>query len=258
MQKKTDRRVRKTKSQLRKGLAHLMKEKSIGEITVKELVDEVDINRSTFYLHYSDIPTLLREIEDEMMDEMKRAIHDHPIDRENDSAFSFIKDIFQVLDRNREIGCALIGPYGDIGFIHKMEDLLEENSREVLLQMFPEKSGEMNYFYSYCLNGCLGLVKTWLEDAEDKSPDYAADMTYRMVVSSVKAFYDKKEGREEGEKRTQNSIIKKMLSMGQPLEFISECTDKPIEYIRDIATEEPMLVREENTYDRNIEKKSLE
>ena len=43
MQKKTDRRVRKTKSQLRKGLAHLMKEKSIGEITVKELVDEVDI-----------------------------------------------------------------------------------------------------------------------------------------------------------------------------------------------------------------------
>ena len=258
MQKKTDRRVRKTKSQLRKGLAHLMKEKSIGEITVKELVDEVDINRSTFYLHYSDIPTLLREIENEMMDEMKRAIHDHPIDRENDSAFSFIKDIFQVLDRNREIGCALIGPYGDIGFIHKMEDLLEENSREVLLQMFPEKSGEMNYFYSYCLNGCLGLVKTWLEDGEDKSPDYAADMTYRMVVSSVKAFYDKKEGREEGEKRIQNSIIKKMLSMGQPLEFISECTDKPVEYIREIATEEPMLVREENTYDRNIKKKNVE
>ena len=59
MQKKTDRRVSKTKSQVRKGLAHLMMEKSIGEITVKELVDEVDINRSTFYLHYSDIPTLL-------------------------------------------------------------------------------------------------------------------------------------------------------------------------------------------------------
>ena len=57
MQKKVDRRVRKTKSQLRKGLARLMQEKSIGEITVKELVEEVDINRSTFYLHYSDIPT---------------------------------------------------------------------------------------------------------------------------------------------------------------------------------------------------------
>lgn len=68
----------------------------------------------------------------------------------------------------------------------------------------------------------------------------------------------REEGIEQGEKRTQNSIIKKMLSMGQPLEFISECTDKPVEYIREIAIEEPMLVREENTYGRYNKKKSVE
>ena len=45
MEKKTDRRVRKTKNQLRTGLARLMKKKNIGQITVKELVDDVDINR---------------------------------------------------------------------------------------------------------------------------------------------------------------------------------------------------------------------
>ena len=149
MQKKTDRRVRKTKSQLRMGLARLMKEKSIGEITVRELVDEVDINRSTFYLHYSDIPSLLREI-----------------------------------------GCALVGPHGDIGFIRQIEQLLEENSRDMLAEMFPEKLEEMKYFYSFCLNGCLGFVKTWLEDGADKSPEYAARLTFQMVVSSMKAFYE--------------------------------------------------------------------
>ena len=74
MQKKTDRRVRKTKSQLKTGLAQLMREKSIREITVKELVDAVDINRSTFYLHYSDIPGLLAEVENEMMEEMQFTI----------------------------------------------------------------------------------------------------------------------------------------------------------------------------------------
>ena len=207
MQKKTDRRVRKTKSQLRKGLAHLMKEKSIGEITVKELVDEVDINRSTFYLHYSDIPGLLSEIEDEMMEEMQRAIREHPIrehfsdgKEEELSTFYFIQDIFQVLDRNRELGCALIGPHGDIAFIHKLENILEENSKAVLTALFPERTGEMQYFYSYCLNGCLGFVKTWLEDETLKSPEYAADMAYRMVVSSVKAFYETNEKREENEK----------------------------------------------------------
>jgi len=65
MAEKMDRRVRKTKAQLREGLARLMQQKSIKEISVKELVDEVDINRSTFYLHYTDIYQMLQKIEED-------------------------------------------------------------------------------------------------------------------------------------------------------------------------------------------------
>ena len=207
MQKKVDRRVRKTKSQLRKGLARLLQEKSIGEITVKELVEEVDINRSTFYLHYSDIPSLLKEIEDDMMEEMERAVREHPI--QENSTGRFIEDIFRVLDENREVGRALIGPHGDLGFIRRIEKLLEENSRELLEKLFPERVEDMKFFYSFCLNGCLGFVKTWLEDGAAKTPECAADMTFRMVVSSMRAFYDTageasametKEGKEEERK----------------------------------------------------------
>lgn len=140
MQKKTDRRVRKTKTQLRNGLAMLMKEKSVGEITVKELVDQVDINRSTFYLHYPDISGLLYEIENDLSEEMERAIREHPIEKREDNGFYFLQDIFQVLDNNREIVSALVGPYGDMRFIQKVEVILARNSREVLEQMFPEKS----------------------------------------------------------------------------------------------------------------------
>ena len=100
MQKKTD-RVRKTKTQLRNGLAMLMKEKSVGEITVKELVDQVDINRSTFYLHYPDISGLLHEIENDLAEEMERAIREHPIEKRQDNGFYFLQDIFQVLDIER-------------------------------------------------------------------------------------------------------------------------------------------------------------
>lgn len=55
----TDRRVRKTRGQLRQGLVRLMREKSIQDITVKELCEECDINRGTFYLHYTDVYQLL-------------------------------------------------------------------------------------------------------------------------------------------------------------------------------------------------------
>ena len=124
------------------------------------------------------------------MDEMERAIQKHPIDIRENTTLYFIQDIFQVLAENREIGCALVGPHGDIGFIRRIEELLEEYSRDTLAEMFPEKLEEMKYFYSFCLNGCLGFVKTWLEDGADKSPEYAARLTFQMVVSSMKAFYE--------------------------------------------------------------------
>lgn len=188
MEKRTDRRVKKTKSQLRIGLARLMQRKNIGEITVTELVDEVEINRSTFYLHYPDIHTLLRETEDDIMEQMRSAIRKHPIGES--STLQFVEDMFRVLDANREIARALTGPHGDMGFIRKIEQFLEENSEEALDLMFPEKKKDMKYFYSFCLSGCLGFVKTWLEDRRDKGPEYAAQLTFEMIRSSMEAFHE--------------------------------------------------------------------
>ena len=93
MAEKVDRRVRKTKAQLRAGLARLMQKKSIKEITVKELVEEVDINRSTFYLHYTDIYQMLESIEAELMDEVSHLVEDYPLDPLNnkESSYPFIE-----------------------------------------------------------------------------------------------------------------------------------------------------------------------
>ena len=128
-----------------------------------------------------------------LAEEMERAIREHPIEKREDNGFYFLQDIFQVLDNNREIVSALVGPYGDMRFIQKVEVILARNSRKVLEQMFPEKSDQMDYFYAYCLNGCLGFVKTWLADKKSCTPEFAADFIYRMVVSSMRAFCETRE-----------------------------------------------------------------
>ena len=188
MEKKVDRRVIKTRRQLKKGLAALMKEKSVNQITVKELVEEVDINRSTFYLHFKDIQDLLREIEENMEAQIKRAIEEHPIVSGNENAFYFIEDMFRVLDEEREIRKALIGPNGDMGFIHRIERIIKENSRGTLEKMFPGKKEDLKYFYAFCLSGCLGLVKVWLNEGEEKSPEEMAQMTFNMIANAKDAF----------------------------------------------------------------------
>ena len=111
--------------------------------------------------------------------------------RKEKKVFSFfMQDMFRVLAANREIGCALVGPHGDIAFVSRIENFLEQYSRHVRGDMLPEQLAEMKYFYSFCWNGCLGFVKTWLEEGEDKSPEDAAKLMFQMVTSSMRAFFD--------------------------------------------------------------------
>ena len=122
---KVDRRVRKTKAQLREGLARLMLQKSIKEITVKELVDEVDINRSTFYLHYTDIYQMLQQIEEDALEEITQVMQNYTIDSNNtEGAFYFIVQFFNILDSNKELCLALLGPHGDMAFVERIEKLI--------------------------------------------------------------------------------------------------------------------------------------
>ena len=63
MDEKLDRRTKRTKIALKNHFMELLKIKPIQKITVTELCDMVDINRSTFYKHYFDLYALLEDIE---------------------------------------------------------------------------------------------------------------------------------------------------------------------------------------------------
>lgn len=62
---KNDYRIRITKLMIRQSLLSIMKKKSISRITVKELCQNANINRATFYSHYENINSLIEEIKNE-------------------------------------------------------------------------------------------------------------------------------------------------------------------------------------------------
>ena len=192
MAEKVDRRVRKTKAQLRAGLARLMQKKSIKEITVKELVEEVDSFRSTFYLHYTDIYQMLESIEVELMDEISDLIYDYALDPINnkESSYPFIEQIFTILDNNKDICIALLGKNGDMAFVNRIEGLIAETVFQRLSSRMPKDNRDIEYAYAFCLYGCVGMIKAWLSSDNQESTQHMAELTHKLIDSTTHMYLE--------------------------------------------------------------------
>lgn len=65
-----DLRIQKTRAAIKSAFLELRRKKPIEKITVTELAKLAEINKATFYLHYSDIYSLADEMEDEVIDDI--------------------------------------------------------------------------------------------------------------------------------------------------------------------------------------------
>lgn len=187
-QEKMDRRVRRTKTLLLQGLIQLMGEKDIKDISVKELSDLADINRGTFYLHYSDVYDMLGKIEEELFQEFNDIL-------ERDLALDgsgpviprpVLLDLFIFLDHNRALAKVLIGSHGDMAFVNRLKDLVKEKLR--MLMDHAERSVEhFEYFYSFMVSGCIGVIECWLNQESPVSPEEIAGYCSALLQDGLPA-----------------------------------------------------------------------
>lgn len=69
-----DLRIQKTRNSIYQAFIELRAKKELEKITVKELTENAQISKQTFYLHYKDIYDLSEQLEQEILDTMMKDI----------------------------------------------------------------------------------------------------------------------------------------------------------------------------------------
>ncbi len=103
-----DRRIRKSKKALQEALIRLLSKKSIGEITIKELTDEADVHRGTFYHHYADAMDLKVQTEREIAEQLTEILSSVPQSRLEQGPYPLLVRVLEYLEDNREIAKMLV------------------------------------------------------------------------------------------------------------------------------------------------------
>lgn len=181
-----DRRIRKTKKLLRQGLVTLLMKKNLKDITIKELVDLIDINRGTFYLHARDLHDLLRQLEEEMMQELTEILNSFSCDELKLSLEPYLAMIIDYLSDNADLCLALLGENGDITFVNKLIDTVKHNCFGNLKETYPNLHPcHYEDFATFVVSGSVGVLRQWLETGRKRSSREIASALSLMIRGGV-------------------------------------------------------------------------
>ena len=190
MKKDNDRRVRYTKSVLKQSLLELMRDKDIAKITVKQICELADINRSTFYTHYSDPMDLLSKIEDELLQEVQESVDKYP---DAKSIPELIIGLIRAIFENNELCKNILSSHGDKEFLKRVMNMPRQKFIQTWHQQFPNALiSELEAAYLFNVNGSLAVVQDWIEGGMQESPDSIARFLQRVSFYGLWNFSAKK------------------------------------------------------------------
>ena len=180
-----NRSVRNTKRRLHEGLLHLMEQRPIQEISVKELTELVDVNRGTFYFHYADLYALLREMEQDFFESFSLTLHETV--PHGEAAYAYLRTIFTFLGENRSFCRIMLGPNGDMQFVERVKAHVDETCSYFWRSRGGADPARYEMYNVFIINGCIGLIQQWLEGPDSTGPAEMAELAATILLTSVNA-----------------------------------------------------------------------
>lgn len=155
-----DKRAQKSKRDIQDAFFELLKDKPIENIRITEICDVADINRSTFYAHYEDLPCLVRSLKDEIISKMLAAHDKYAYDTDTKTMLTaFVSSI----QENRNL-FSLMYRYNELDIWESCKQKLNE----IALPNWQKESGlpaeEVRLLLEYMYSGCFRLLQLLCEE----------------------------------------------------------------------------------------------
>lgn len=183
MSKFMDLRVVKTRRLIRDSLIELIEEKGFDNITINNISERAQINRSTFYLHYVDKYELLNKTIDDALEKLFSLVAPETHIRENKLEYnSFKENIETILETIAEDGCfykTMLGKNGIINFRQRMESILQQKlGQSFQIQTLIPKE----LFLQLISSLYMGAIIWWVNNDMSYSSNFMAEQLVKMMT----------------------------------------------------------------------------
>ena len=190
---KSDRRVNRTRRQLRNALMSLILERGYGAVTIEDITERADLGRTTFYLHYRDKEELLIESLEAIAEELKAQVAEiaERGQGEGKSRPRPVAVAFRHAEENRDLYRIILKGEGGSRAARRIRDIIDDAAVEFFTRrMDGMTSGEpeipLEVVAGYFASAMLGFMTWWLEKELPYSGDEAADLFVALFFQGAR------------------------------------------------------------------------
>lgn len=185
-----DRRVLKTRKEIRKACIELIEEKGFEAMTVLDIAEKANINRGTFYLHYIDKYDLLDKYEDELFEKLEAVVDRHLVDADTVeqlliSRYPTLVQLFECLYNEQELLKVLLNTKGIFSIQERVKTLIVFYKENIIIPKFSQVTPKYptDFLALFMTSTLIAVLQYWLQQDMKQSAEELASSVIDLILN---------------------------------------------------------------------------
>lgn len=181
---KENRRIQMTKKLLKESVFELMEQKPLNKITIKEICENADVNRTTFYKYYGDQYMLVKDAENELLKKTSEFLKSLSSDEEKTK---LLEEFLTYVRNNGDTFRILLDRNSDTDFRLRLMNVAME---KVMAEKYEPRIRNEDKKYIYCMiiMGAINTIGLWIDSKFDMPEDEMSSLMYKFVLTGLKGI----------------------------------------------------------------------
>ncbi|MGM9971500.1 MAG: TetR/AcrR family transcriptional regulator [Anaeroplasmataceae bacterium] len=185
-----DRRVLKTKENIKTAVINLILEKNFQEITVKKVSEYANIGRKTFYLHYGCVLDVINEIENEIYSSLNKALEKYINNNELYDIRNIFHDLNSIIEEDILLFKRIAVNDSYSFFKNAFERILSDLIIKITKEFYKVHNPNVYIYSSFYASGIIKLYISWLRGdlkiSKNELVKIASRCTFEGALSILK------------------------------------------------------------------------
>lgn len=158
----TDKRIIKTRTNIKNAFMELVETTEMSKISVSELANKALVNRSTFYLHYTDVQSVASDIESEISQNIASAIDGFNVNDIHGSIYYIFSKLTSHLEENQSKKRYIIYSTNSNYIVSKLKEIFVEKAKNSIFNVININEKFLDYPLTFAAAGVIDCYVKWV------------------------------------------------------------------------------------------------